>query len=144
MAHSCRMNGAPGDGHLLPSSYGGFGLRRERRSRFAREPTLCEEAAKVGPPRFVAHSHPETWAFEGRCFALNRPYLASLSSSVRYFGASSITFLMNAASCAASILGGGVVRVATGVPISLKNSSWPAGEQMQSILTGFDEALWNW
>ena len=26
-------------------------------------------------------------------------------------------------------------------PISLKNSSWPAGEQMQGILTGFDEAL---
>lgn len=37
-----------------------------------------------------------------------------------------------------------MVRVATTVPISLKNSSWPAGEQMQSILTGFDEALWNW
>ena len=69
---------------------------------------------------------------------------ASLSSSVRYFGASSITFLKNAASCAASTLGGGVVRVATAVPTSLKNSSWPAGEQMQSILTGFDEALWNW
>jgi len=59
-------------------------------------------------------------------------------------GASSTTFLMNAASCAASTLGGGVVRVATAVPNSLKNSSWPAGEQMQSILTGFDEALWNW
>ena len=75
---------------------------------------------------------------------LRKIYFASLSSSVRYFGASSTTFLMNAACCAASTLGGGVVRVATGVPISLKNSSWPAGEQMQSILTGFDEALWNW
>ena len=85
-----------------------------------------------------------TGQLSGRCFALNRPYCASLSSSVRYFGASSITFLKNAGSCTASSLGGGVVRVATGVPISLKNSSWPAGEQMQSILTGFDEALWNW
>ena len=75
---------------------------------------------------------------------LQEPYFASLSSSVLYFGASSITFLKNAGSCAASSLGGGVVRAATGVPISLKNSSWPAGEQMQSILTGFDEALWNW
>gem|GEM_PF-6358612 len=55
-----------------------------------------------------------------------------------------MTFLMNSASCAASIFGGGVVRVATGAPISLKNSSWPAGEQMQSILTGCGEALWNW
>ena len=79
-----------------------------------------------------------------RCFALNQLYFASLSSSVRYFGASSITFLRNAGSCAASTLGAGVVRVATGVPTSLKNSSCPAGEQMQSILTGFDEALWNW
>ena len=77
-------------------------------------------------------------------FALKRPYFASLSSMVRYFGASFITSLMNAASCAASTLGGGVVRIATGIPTSLKNSSWPAGEQMQSILTGFDEALWNW
>ena len=72
---------------------------------------------------------------------LESTYFASLSSSVRYFGASSITFLKNAASCAASTLGGGVVRVATTVPNSLKNSSWPAGEQMQSIVTGFDEAL---
>ena len=79
-----------------------------------------------------------------RCFVLNPLYFASLSSSVRYFGASSITFLKNAGSCAASTLGGGVIRVATGVPNYLKNSSWPAGEQMQSILTGFDEALWNW
>jgi hypothetical protein len=71
-------------------------------------------------------------------------YFVSLSSSVRYLGAASITFLMKAASCAASTLGGGVVRVATGIPISLKNCSWPAGEQMQSILTGDDEALWNW
>jgi hypothetical protein len=86
----------------------------------------------------------ENVRFEGRCFALNRPYFASLSNSVRYFGANSIAFLMNAASCAASTLGGGVVRVATGIPTSLKNSSWPAGEQMQSILTGFDEAFWNW
>ena len=75
---------------------------------------------------------------------LNRPYFASLSSSVLYFGASSIAFLMNAASCPASTRGGGVVRVATTVPNSLKNFSWPAGEQMHSILTGFDEALWNW
>jgi hypothetical protein len=36
-----------------------------------------------------------------------------------------------------------VVRVATGVPNSLKNSSYPASEQMQSILTGFDKVLWN-
>ena len=80
----------------------------------------------------------------GPYFALKRSYFASLSSSVRYFGASSIAFLMNAASCARSTLRGGVIRVATTVPNSLKNSSWPAGEQMQSILTGCEEALWNW
>ena len=74
----------------------------------------------------------------------DRPYFASLSNSVLYFGASPITFLMNAASCAASATGGAAVRVATTVPTSLKNSSCPAGAQMQSILTGFDEALWNW
>ena len=55
-----------------------------------------------------------------------------------------MTFWKNAASCCVSTIGGGVVRVATGAPIALKNSSWPAGEQMQSILTGIDEALWNW
>src|SRR5215467_11449023 len=55
--------------------------------------------------------------------------------------ASSITFLMNPASCVASTLGSEVVPVATGVPNFLKNSSWGAGEQMQSILAGFDEEL---
>jgi hypothetical protein len=48
---------------------------------------------------------------------------------------------MNPASCVASTLGSEVVRVATGVPNFLKNSSWPADEQMQSILAGFDEEL---
>ena len=33
------------------------------------------------------------------------------------------------------------MREGTGIPTSLKNSSWPAGEQMQSILTGFNEVL---
>jgi hypothetical protein len=36
------------------------------------------------------------------------------------------------------------VRVATGTPSSMKKSSWPAGEQMQSILAGRVEELWNW
>jgi hypothetical protein len=43
----------------------------------------------------------------------------------------------------ASSLSAGVVRVATGIPTSLKNSSCPDGEQVQSILTGFEEELWN-
>jgi hypothetical protein len=33
--------------------------------------------------------------------------------------------------------------VATDTPTSLKNSSWPAGEQMQSSRTGLSEPLWN-
>ena len=70
-------------------------------------------------------------------------YFASFSSSVRYFGARSAARLMNAACCSGLALGGGTVRPATGVPTSLKYSSWPAGEQMQSILAGVDEELWN-
>src|SRR5208282_920403 len=69
---------------------------------------------------------------------------ACCSNSVRYIGASAAAFALNAACAAASISGGGVVRVETGTPSSMKNSSWPAGEQMQSILAGRMDELWNW
>ena len=38
----------------------------------------------------------------------------------------------------------GMVRVATGTPTSRKSSSWPAGEQMRSILASRGDELWNW
>src|ERR1700693_2548966 len=68
---------------------------------------------------------------------------ASRSSSVRYLGASAFTFSMNAASSFSPSFGGGVVRVTTGTPTSMKNLSCPAGEQMQSTRTGPVEVLWN-
>jgi hypothetical protein len=61
--------------------------------------------------------------------------------SVRYFGRSAIIFAFISASAALSGLGGGVVRVATGTPTARKNSSCPAGEQMQSNRAGFWEAF---
>ena len=70
-----------------------------------------------------------------------RPNYASLSSSVWYLGASAFTFSMNAAFSFSLGFGGGVVRVATGTPISMKNFSWPAGEQIQSSRTGSVEVL---
>ena len=48
---------------------------------------------------------------------------ASFNSSVRYLGASALTFSINAACCCSSSFGGGVVRVATGTPTSMKNFS---------------------
>jgi hypothetical protein len=48
-------------------------------------------------------------------------------SSVRYLGASSLAFFMDAAWSALPCLGGAVVRVATGTPTCAKNSSCPAG-----------------
>ena len=36
------------------------------------------------------------------------------------------------------------MRVATGAPNCWKKLSRPAGEQMQSRCTSFEEALWNW
>src|SRR5512133_318922 len=58
------------------------------------------------------------------------------SSSVRYFAASAIALAINAAVAASSSAGGVSVRCATGTPTSLKNSSWPAGEQRQSNRAG--------
>jgi len=62
---------------------------------------------------------------------------------VRYFGASAITFRMNSDCLRSLSFGGGVVRVATGMPTSIKNLSCPAGEQMQTRRAGSEEALWN-
>jgi hypothetical protein len=66
---------------------------------------------------------------------------ASLSNSVRYLGAIAFTFSMNAACSFSPSFGGGVVRVATGTPTSMKNFSCPAGEQTQSMRTGLAERL---
>ena len=63
------------------------------------------------------------------------------SSSVRYFGASAIALAMNAAVAASSSAGGASVRCATGTPTSLKNSSWPAGEQRHSSRAGRSETF---
>ncbi len=69
------------------------------------------------------------------------PVYASLSSSVRYLGATAFTLSMNAACYFSESLGGGVVRVETGTPTSKKNFSCPAGEQIQSMRTASPEAL---
>ena len=66
---------------------------------------------------------------------------AAVRSSVRYLGASAFTFSMNAAWSFSPSFGGGVVRVATGTPTSVKNFSCPAGEQIQSRRTGLVEVL---
>ena len=60
---------------------------------------------------------------------------------MRYLGASAFTFSMNAAFSFSLGFGGGVVRVATGTPTSMKNFSCPAGEQIQSMRTGSVEVL---
>jgi len=73
-----------------------------------------------------------------------RRHYVSLSSSVRYLGASAFTFSMNAAWSLSFSFGGGVVRVATGTPTSMKNFSCPDGEHMHSNRTGLEETLWNW
>jgi hypothetical protein len=62
-------------------------------------------------------------------------------SSVRYLGASSWAFFMNAACASLSSLGGGVVRVATGTPTCAKNSSCPAGAHRHSKRTVCFEAF---
>src|SRR5580704_11489805 len=54
-----------------------------------------------------------------------------LSSSVRYRGASATALLMEAFSSSLVSLGAGAVRLATGTPTSIKNSSCPAGEHRQ-------------
>lgn len=77
-----------------------------------------------------------TVAPDGHCTSY-----ASLNNSVRYLGASALTFSINAPWSFSSSFGGGVVRVATGTPTSRKNFSCPAGEQIQSIRTGLVEVL---
>ena len=66
-----------------------------------------------------------------------------LRSSVRYWGASASDFARNAACAASSSSGAGVVLVATGTPTAWKNSSCPAGEQVQSSRTSLSVALVN-
>ena len=51
---------------------------------------------------------------------------------MRYCGASDWTVAMKAACAVASSGGGGEVRVATGCPTRVKNSSWPAGAHRHS------------
>ncbi|MEA2241764.1 MAG: hypothetical protein QOD24_1320, partial [Solirubrobacteraceae bacterium] len=63
------------------------------------------------------------------------------SSSVRYRGASAVAFATNAAAADSSSSGGGCVRLLSGTPTAMKNSSWPAGEQRQSRRAGRSVAL---
>ena len=60
---------------------------------------------------------------------------------MRYFGAIALTFSRNSTICSPSSLGAGVVRVGTGTPTSRKNSSVPAGAQMQIIRTGVEDVV---
>ena len=88
----------------------------------------------------------DNFTLSGRNYALrdetaSRPVYASLSSSVRYLGASAFTFSMYTACSYSESFGGGVVRVATRTPTSKKNFSCPAGEQIQSMRTASPEAL---
>ncbi len=53
------------------------------------------------------------------------------------------TLNMNSACCSGLSFGGGVVRVATGIPTSMKNFSCPAGEQTQISRTGWEEIFLN-
>src|ERR1700689_5614845 len=62
-------------------------------------------------------------------------------SSVRYFGASACAFARNAFCADSSSFGGDSVRLATGTPTAMKNSSWPAGEHMHNSRTGRPEAF---
>jgi len=61
--------------------------------------------------------------------------------SVRYLGRSARIFFIVAAWAAGLGLGAGIVRPVTGIPTARKNSSCPAGEQMQSNRAGCWEAL---
>src|SRR2546430_15950007 len=71
----------------------------------------------------------------------DRGQRSGFSNSVRYLGASSCAFLMNSDRAASSSLGARVVRDATAMPTWAKNSSCPAGAQMQSSRTVCFEAL---
>src|ERR1700726_1398737 len=66
---------------------------------------------------------------------------SGLRSSVRYLGASSKAFFMNAASPAASSLGGGAVRFIKGTPTCANSSSCPAGAQTHSSRTARSDVL---
>ena len=78
----------------------------------------------------------------GKPLATGTAFLQACSSnSVRYFPASARAFALNSVCATSSSLGGGVARVATATPTSLKNSSCPAGEQMQSIRAGWEDEL---
>jgi len=77
------------------------------------------------------------------CDASRQAY-ADRRSSVRYFAARPSAFAMNSACATSSSVGGGVVRVATGMPSSIKYSSRPAGEHVQSNLAGTAEEFRNW
>src|ERR1700736_427050 len=61
------------------------------------------------------------------------------NSSVRYFAASALARWTRSACSAGLSLGGGAVRLSTGSPIAMKNSSWPAGVHMQSRRAGLSD-----
>ena len=69
---------------------------------------------------------------------------ASYRNSVRYLGANASALAFNAACAMGSSFGGAVVRVATGTPTSIKNSSCPAGQQRHNSRAGCVEAFLNW
>src|SRR6185312_2924826 len=74
-----------------------------------------------------------------------RPYPApgGGSNSVLYWGASAFAVAMKAACASAPSGGGACVRVATGWPTRVKNSSCPEGAHMHSNRDGLSAALVN-
>src|SRR5580704_2947565 len=76
-------------------------------------------------------------SIRGSCYSLP----GGGSSSVLNWGARLLDLAINAA-CASGLSGGGAsVRVATGWPTRVKNSSWPAGAHMHNSRDGVSEAL---
>src|SRR5205085_8266931 len=65
-------------------------------------------------------------------------------NSVRYREASASALALSVVWVASSSFGGGAVRLATGEPRAMKNSSCPAGEHMQRSRADRSEELRNW
>src|SRR5205085_2008391 len=65
-------------------------------------------------------------------------------NSVRYREASASALALSVVWVASSSFGGGAVRLATGEPTAMKNSSCPAGEHMQRSRADRSEELRNW
>lgn len=75
---------------------------------------------------------------------MRRAAHACFSISVRHLGASSCASLRFSTISASLALGGSSLRLATGMPTAVKNSSWPAGVHMQSMWAVLPDTFLNW